>query len=106
MSPSPASRAVAALVALLAFSVFATSLPNGLPAEDLSTVSDDAASDPLARTIFLGPAWSGGGDAQAYRPLTTWTLAVEHAFHGQSPLGYHLGNVLLHAGAAALVVLL
>lgn len=42
----------------------------------------------------------------AYRPLTIASLAANHAISGLSPWSYHLANVVLHALAAALVVML
>ncbi|HSN92807.1 MAG TPA: tetratricopeptide repeat protein [Anaeromyxobacteraceae bacterium] len=51
--------------------------------------------------------WSGGGlEVRAWRPLTALTYAANHALSGLAPWSYHLANVLLHALAAALVVLL
>jgi tetratricopeptide (TPR) repeat protein len=40
----------------------------------------------------------------AFRPLATWTFAANHALGGLAPAGYHLVNVVLHAGVSALVV--
>ena len=72
--------------------------------EDVAAIASDAAHHPLDwRAILLGPS---GGDANIYRPFTSWTFAAEHALHGDRPFGYHLVNVLGHAGVAALVVLL
>src|SRR5438128_4808692 len=91
-------------VAAIAFAVFANSLSNGLTMEDIAAIASDAAHRPLDwRAILLGPS---GGDADIYRPLTSWTFAADHALHGDHPFGYHLVNVLGHAGVAALVVLL
>jgi protein O-mannosyl-transferase len=42
----------------------------------------------------------------AWLPLTYVSLAVDYHFWGDNPTGYHLTNILLHAGNAALVVLL
>ncbi len=47
-----------------------------------------------------------GKGSSAYRPLTTLTYALNHAVGGLAPAGYHLVNLLLHAGASALVVAL
>ena len=40
-----------------------------------------------------------------YIPLTRLSWSLNHALGGMSPSGYHLGNVLLHAGNAALAYL-
>lgn len=40
-----------------------------------------------------------------YRPTTTWTLAVDRLLWQQRAWGYHLTNLLLHAGAAAMLCL-
>jgi len=40
-----------------------------------------------------------------YRPLTLWTFALNYAAGGYAPGGYHFVNVLLHAVASALLVL-
>lgn len=41
-----------------------------------------------------------------WRPLTLHTFAVNYAIHGLSTVGFHAGNVLLHAASCALVCLL
>lgn len=100
---------VAALVAALALVVYANSLRNGLVYDDPSVITNnEAAHDPRAwRKILLAPSWQvTGAPALAYRPLTTWTFALNYAAHGAHPLGYHVVNVLLHAGVAALLVVL
>ena len=90
MSHRRASWITAAAVAALAFAVFANSLSNGLTMEDVAAIASDAQHHPLDwRAILLGPS---GGDADIYRPLTSWTFAADHALHGDSPFGYHLVN--------------
>lgn len=44
-----------------------------------------------------------GGD---FKPLAWASYALDHAFWGLNPLGYHLGNVVLHSLNAALVFFL
>ncbi|HEX5045424.1 MAG TPA: tetratricopeptide repeat protein [Candidatus Polarisedimenticolaceae bacterium] len=41
-----------------------------------------------------------------YRPLTIFTLTVDHAAAGGAPLPFHAGNLLLHAGVSVLVLAL
>lgn len=55
--------------------------------------------------IFGTTVWTGSGmETFLYRPLALVTYAVNHQVSGTSPWSYHAVNVLLHAGAAALVV--
>jgi hypothetical protein len=42
----------------------------------------------------------------SYNPLTMLTYWVDHLFWGLNPMGYHLGNLLLHALNAFVVVVL
>lgn len=57
--------------------------------------------------ILSNPVWAGAGKgSSAYRPLTTLTYSLNHAVGGLAPAGYHLVNLLLHAGAASLVLAL
>jgi tetratricopeptide (TPR) repeat protein len=101
---------VAGLSALLAVAVYWNSLSNGLVHDDVSAIErNEAVRDPTdLRTIFLTPSWKARGDLTtiSYRPLSTWTLAVDYAFHGTKPFGYHLGNVIGHAAVTILLVVL
>jgi len=100
----------AGLGALLAVGVYWNSLSNGLVYDDVNAIErNEAGRDPGdLRTIFLTSSWKQRGDPTpiSYRPLATWTLAVDYAIHGTKPLGYHLGNVVGHAAVTALLVVL
>ena len=54
--------------------------------------------------FFLRPYWPEGEGAAAglYRPLTTWSFALNRALTGTEPHGFHVGNMLLHAAVCAL----
>ncbi len=54
----------------------------------------------------LGRIWFEIGATQQYYPLLHSAFWVEHQIWGDSPLGYHLLNVLLHATGACLFGLL
>jgi tetratricopeptide (TPR) repeat protein len=102
-------RLAAAAAALLAVAVYANSLRNGLVYDDINVITaNEAVTDARDwRRILLTPSWFARANPTiAYRPLTTWTFALDHAAHGLHPFGYHLVNVLAHAGVAALVVAL
>jgi tetratricopeptide (TPR) repeat protein len=51
----------------------------------------------------LGRIWFEMGATQQYYPVLHTAFWVEHRLWGDSPLGYHLLNVLLHGTAACLV---
>ena len=58
----------------------------------------------------LGPAqlrWMLGGVIMGHWMPVTWlTHGVDYALWGMNPAGYHLGNILLHAGNAVLFFVL
>ena len=65
---------------------------------------DDAhVTQPSLRTLHgLWRIWFEPGATQQYYPLLHTTFWVEHRIWGDSPLGYHLANIALHAGVACL----
>ena len=104
-----AVRRPAACCALVAALAFGGTLANRPVLDDGWAVLDN----PLVRTLDLGGilgaqyGHAGGRTLQGpWRPVATLGWALEYAIHGRAPLGYHLVNVLLHALATALVVLL
>ena len=99
----------AGAVALLAVAVYAGTLGHEFVFDDTPEVVDNEGIRSLRNvpSFFAQPAWKGSGeDNPIYRPLTTATYALNHALSGLSPWSYHLGNVLLHALAAVLVLAL
>lgn len=108
-TPGPHRRGVlsALLVALASTLPFAGTLGHGFALDDVSEVvrNDHVRSLSDIPRLFTEGAWDGAGDTNPiYRPLTSATYALQHALGGLSPLGYHLGNVLLHALASLLVL--
>lgn len=115
--PKPAARARpapivvvpwtwVALVAAAAFAAFANSLGGALLYDDVNAIRNN----PFVRGgdvagILTEASWWGIGRGPLWRPVTTLTFALNHALHGLAPFGYHLVNVLLHAGVSALVLL-
>ena len=97
-----ASAGMAALVHLV-------TLPNRPVLDDGWAVLDNPLVRVLdVRRIFEAEyGYAGGGTlAGPYRPVATLTWALQYALHGRAPFGFHALNVLLHALATALVVLL
>jgi hypothetical protein len=70
------------------------------PCLDLGFVGDDFQWWQHARMALERPglllAPHGG-----YRPLNTWTMAVDHLLYGTAPRGYHLTSLLWHLGCGA-----
>jgi tetratricopeptide (TPR) repeat protein len=97
---------ILSLVVVLA--VFGRTLGNGFVFDDHPLVE----RNPVVRTLdplsHLGASfwsrWETGSDY--YRPLVTWSLALDRAVYGEAPWGYHLTNLLVHAGNVLLVFLL
>lgn len=73
---------------------------NGKPIWD----DDGHFTKPELRSLEgLTRIWTQPGAAQQYYPLVHTVFWVEHRLWGDSTLGYHLVNILLHAGSALLV---
>lgn len=92
----------AALVAVL---VHLGSLRNGFVLDDVQLVENnpDIVSFSSVLRLFALPYWNVAGEHYGlYRPLTMASFAVNRAILGPGPFGFHLVNVLLHAGVAAL----
>jgi tetratricopeptide (TPR) repeat protein len=104
------ARVAAAVVALAALATYAGTLGHGFVLDDGPEVVNNffirSLSD-VPRILTTG-SWEGTGEGSPpqYRPLTTFTYALNHALGGLGPFGYHLVNVLLHALASALVLAL
>ena len=50
--------------------------------------------------IFTTSTTDGAGEpSNYYRPLTTLSFAIDHQLWGLNPVGFHLTNLMLHAGA-------
>ncbi|MBN1344632.1 MAG: tetratricopeptide repeat protein [Phycisphaerae bacterium] len=91
--------AVAAIVlALLAFGIYANSIPNEFVYDDHTVVVQDTRSHGLSRIdkLFSQGYWTIT-KRPLYRPITLLSLAVNHAVTGLSAPGYRVVNLLLHA---------
>ncbi len=59
--------------------------------------------NPSIRRLWQPEAPPRAGSAVDGRPLVNWTFAVNYALGGLDPRGYHLANLLIHAGAGLLL---
>ncbi len=64
--------------------------------------SDYVTAPELQSLHGLGRIWTEVGATEQYYPLLHSAFWVEHHLWGDAPIGYHLVNILLHAGAACL----
>jgi tetratricopeptide (TPR) repeat protein len=99
---------VALIVFVLVLAVFSSALKNDFNVDDHFLVK----LNPVIRTLnpathLSSPFWSRWHvSSQYYRPLVTWSLALDRAIYGETPVGFHLTNILLHAVNAFLFFLL
>lgn len=86
--------------------IFAVTIVAYLPAMRGSILWDDEAHitrEHLRSADGLRRIWFELGATQQYYPLLHTAFWLEHQLWGDSLVGYHLTNVLLHAAAASLV---
>ena len=98
---------------LLGVLCFINTLSNDFVYDDRALVLDNPRIQSLTNwhAIWLSDWWQvleddggdSGGRDRLYRPLTLCSFAVNYALHGLSPVGYHLGNILLHGLACLLL---
>jgi tetratricopeptide (TPR) repeat protein len=67
--------------------------------------SDYVTAPGLQSLAGLGRIWFQVGATEQYYPLLHTAFWVEHRIWGDSPIGYHLLNIALHATSAALLLL-
>jgi tetratricopeptide (TPR) repeat protein len=88
--------------------VFGVTLAAYLPCIDGALLWDDAAhiTAPALRSWHgLLDIWFKLGTTQQYYPVLHTAFWVEHRIWGDSVVGYHLANILLHATSACLLAL-
>ena len=92
-----------------AFFFLSVTLLAYLPAWHGGFLWDDDAhvTKPALRSLHgLARIWSEPGATQQYYPVLHSAFWIEHRLWGDAVLGYHLLNVVLHAAAAWLLVLI
>jgi len=91
----------------LAVALHAITLGGTYVYDDKDVVRDDPRVRETGHWLQLlkGPYLPGAPDP-LYRPVTSLSFAAQWRVHGDRPWAFHLVNVLLHAGASALVAML
>jgi protein O-mannosyl-transferase len=102
--PAAWSRPVllGAILAAGTFAAYAPAIGGAFIWDDDAHVTKAA----LRSVAGLGRIWFELGATQQYYPVLHSAFWLEHRWWGDSPLGYHLANVALHALAAGLFGLL
>jgi protein O-mannosyl-transferase len=95
------------LLLLVSLLVYSNSLPGGFVHDDKPLVVENRLlREPGgAARIFASGYWTTRDRSvpELYRPLTIFSLWLNHLAGGLAPFGYHLTNVLLHALVSWLV---
>src|SRR5471032_318410 len=103
-APTADSKMRAGSLALGAL-VFAVTLLAYLPAIYAGFIWNDSdyVTAPALQSLHgLWRIWTEVGATEQYYPLLHSAFWIEHRLWGDAPAGYHVVNVLLHAGAACL----
>lgn len=96
-------------VCAIAAGVYLNTLRNGFALDDEFVVLDnpDVHGLDVLPSAVTGPYWpKGRPDLGMYRPVPLATFALDWELWNGRPLGFHLANILLHAAASGLVLLL
>lgn len=106
MSGSVRTWSHAALLCVLIAGTYANSLSGTFQYDDGHSIVRNAHLRDLGNVpaFFVDPSlFSGDADKRMYRPIVLTSLALNHALHGYSAVGYHLVNVVLHGIAVLLL---
>ncbi len=100
----PRSWTPAALAALVASALYAITLGGTYIYDDAYIVGQDPrVHQPKLWGQFWTHDWFNGGLDNLYRPLVSQSFGIQMWLHGDRRWTFHLVNILLHAGASALV---
>lgn len=86
---------VGLFIFLLGIGLYWNTLGHGFVFDDEALITQNR----QVHELLWGDIFSRSG----YRPLRTFTYAVNYALGGEDPFGYHLFNIVLHALNAVLV---
>lgn len=102
----------AAIIIAVSFGVYANTLPNGFVYDDNDQVLKNSWIRDIRHLpdIFFSSVWSFMGDQPPsvyyYRPMMHFIYTIEYHLFGLNPLGWHLVNIILHAGNSIVVFLI
>jgi tetratricopeptide (TPR) repeat protein len=97
------------IIAAVSCLVYFNALFNGFVYDDYHQIVENHGLRDLGNLprVFVEDVWSfmGGGQSNYYRPLMHAMYMLNYALFGLRPWGFHLVNILLHAGVSVLVFL-
>lgn len=95
------------IIAAVSCLVYFNALSNDFVYDDYPQIVENHALRDLGNLprVFVEDVWSfmGGGRSNYYRPLMHAMYMLNYALFGLNPWGFHLVNILLHAGVSVLV---
>ena len=98
--PKKAVLALGLLLVLAAVAAYVPALKAGFVWNDDTYVTENPTLDGLAGLRLI---WTDTKANEQYYPMVFTSFWVEKRLWGLKPFGYHLVNVLLHAGSALLL---
>ncbi|KPK01603.1 MAG: hypothetical protein AMK71_04965 [Nitrospira bacterium SG8_35_4] len=94
------------IIIILSIVVYSNSLLNDFVYDDFAQIVENYGLRDLGNIgrVFFEDVWSfmGGGHSNYYRPLMHATYMINVAVFGLQPWGFHLVNILFHAGVSVL----
>jgi tetratricopeptide (TPR) repeat protein len=98
------------IIALVSMAVYSNTLFMDFVYDDLTQILENNYIKSLENipSMFISDVWAGKKDGFSpyYRPVFTLSLAIDYFIWGESPSGYHLTNILLHAMVSVMFYIL
>lgn len=95
------------IIVAVSFAVYCNSLFNEFVYDDYQQIVANYALRDLGNLprVFSEDVWSfmGGGQSNYYRPMMHTMYMINYALFGLKPWGFHLVNILVHAGVGVMV---
>lgn len=90
------------LIAVISSCLYCNTVPSGFVWDDRAAIignTDVHGTQPISELFqhdFWGQDMTLHDSHKSYRPLTVLTYRLNHAYHGLSAMGYHMGNVVVY----------
>jgi tetratricopeptide (TPR) repeat protein len=99
--------AATVIILIVSFAAYLNTLHNGFVYDDLSYILRNPWIKDVnyVPEIFSSSAWAFTEVANYYRPLVNIVYMLDYHIFGMNPWGFHLTNILFHAGVSLMVFL-